>query len=165
MKYGEYDVNDGVVTPASEVKEGSQENGLVLAVPMLRRDENGSSVWLPLYGSNLDGFYTTSDVGNTADSMERALLTAALNQCLYDKGWYLEWSDERAGLEGCLSDLPGLADRIGTPQTGDDSLIWWWKNLGRGQVRVFIIAEQTFFLLGGCAPIKGRKQFIVLLFR
>lgn len=43
--------------------------------------------------------------------MGKELLRTALYQCTYDEGWFLEWSDEKAGLERQLSDLPGRADQ------------------------------------------------------
>lgn len=110
--YGQYNVSTGLVEKGTgDVPDFSREKGLILAVPMLQRGEKDSTVWLPLYGSNLDGFHTTGVEGADESSMKRALLTAALNQCLYNEGWYLEWNPEKGILEGRLSDLPGRADR------------------------------------------------------
>ncbi|MDE5931355.1 MAG: prealbumin-like fold domain-containing protein, partial [Lachnospiraceae bacterium] len=110
--YGQYNTSTGLIEKGTgNVPDSSREEGLVLAVPMLQRGEKNSTVWLPLYGSNLDGFHTTGVEGADEEGMKKALLTAALNQCLYEDGWYLEWNAGKKILEGSLSDLPGRADR------------------------------------------------------
>ncbi|MCI8775013.1 MAG: hypothetical protein HFI50_14020 [Lachnospiraceae bacterium] len=117
--YGQYNVSTGLVEKGTEnVPDDSREKGLILAVPMLQR--GNSTVWLPLYGSNLDGFHTTGVESADEGSMKRALLTAALNQCLYNEGWYLEWNPAKNILEGNLSDLPGRADRYRHENTNGD---------------------------------------------
>lgn len=110
ITYGQYDTGTGNVTASgTEVPSASRRDGLVLAVPMLY--QSSRNVWLPLYGNNLGGFHTTGAPDGSAESMRKTLLKAALNQCRYENGWFLEWSGEKQGLEGSLCDLPGRADR------------------------------------------------------
>lgn len=95
------------------VDKTSREKGLVLAVPMLKNQNNE---WLPLYGSNVEGFNTIRPENPDSGSMKKALLKAALlqaelNESGEGKAWYLKWDDKTKGLAGNLSDLPGRADR------------------------------------------------------
>lgn len=124
ITYGQYDTGTGMITASgTEVPAASRRDGLVLAVPMLY--QNNKNAWLPLYGNNLDGFHTPGAPDGSAEGMRKTLLKAALNQCRYENGWFLEWSGEKQGLEGSLYDLPGRADRYRhINPTGDMRMVY-----------------------------------------
>ena len=110
LNYGKL---DGVtIKPqGGEVSKADQENGLVVAVPLLQRKSNQS--WIALYGSNLGGFYSEPINANDEDEWRRAVLTAALKQAGSDHtaDWHLDWDGGNSRLYGTLNDLPGLASR------------------------------------------------------
>lgn len=126
--YGQIGEDGGLVTRIPDtdpVPASVQENGLVVAVPMLKKAKDASGLtWLPLIGDNLTGFTTLGNTNNL-DLTDPALfrlvmrgltLGAALQQAaLYadgtGEGWHLSWDDEYQRLTGTLHDLPGRADR------------------------------------------------------
>ena len=114
VTYGSFDTATGVINPsATEISSYEQENGLVVAIPMLY--QQNLSKWEAMYGSNTNGFKTKTPEDRTAVSWRKAALIASLAQCADNRlnapHWYLEWDQETKRLEGNLSDLPGRADR------------------------------------------------------
>ena len=113
ITYGKVDPSAGVIEEDSEMVDRSvQENGLVVAVPMLKQRKTGK--WSALYGSNITGQHTVSP-GADVISWRKAVLNAMLHQCSDNSEgaiyWFMEWSDKDNRLEGNLTDLPGWADR------------------------------------------------------
>lgn len=102
--------DDGSVTKGNPVPADIQEDGLVVAIPLLHGEEG----WTALAGSNLTGFETIKPGDVSGDALlEAALKQASLavsNPGVVD-GWYLEWDTETKRLKGTLSNLPGRADR------------------------------------------------------
>lgn len=126
--YGQIGEDGGLVTriPGTDpVPANVQENGLVVAVPMLKKAGDASGLtWLPLIGDNLTGFTTLGNTNNldlTNPALFRlvmrgltlgaALQQAALHADGTGEGWHLSWDDEYQRLTGTLRDLPGRADR------------------------------------------------------
>ncbi len=126
--YGQIGDDGGVVTriPGTDaVPADVQKNGLVVAVPMLKKTGDSSGLtWMPLIGDNLTGFTTLENIHNLDLSnpalfrqlMRGLTLGAALQQASIfadgkGEGWYLGWDDEYQRLEGVLRALPGRADR------------------------------------------------------
>lgn len=126
--YGQIGEDGGLVTriPGTDpVPANVQENGLVVAVPMLKKTGDTSGLtWLPLIGDNLTGFTTLGNTNNldlTNPALFRlvmrgltlgaALQQAALHADGTGEGWHLSWDDEYQRLTGTLRDLPGRADR------------------------------------------------------
>ena len=110
LNYGK--LEGGTIIPGdSEVSKTDQENGLVVAVPLLQRKSDHS--WIALYGSNLGGFYSEPINADDEDEWRRAVLTAALKQAGSDHtaDWHLDWDGGNSRLYGTLNDLPGLASR------------------------------------------------------
>ncbi len=123
LKYGQLG-SDGKITSSNEsVPADDQEQGLVVAVPLL---EKSKGYWMALYGSNLQGFDTTDGFKNGDDEniWKTRILTAALNQAKdantatleqarngNSAPWHLEWEPGNQRLTGKIFDLPGLATR------------------------------------------------------
>ena len=92
-----------VTGPFISEPNSAQENGLVVAVPMLKKS---GGRWYPLYGNNLSGFQTINDTSNNS------IVLAALHQIKNSYAdWHLSWDNANSRLYGTLSDLPGLASR------------------------------------------------------
>lgn len=124
LKYGE--LHGGAVQPGNEaVPASKQEEGLVVAVPMLQKQSDHS--WLALYGSNMGGFRSVPIAGDGESAWQNAVLQAALEQAHAGNtsDWHLEWDADNGRLYGRLSDLPGLASRyqINNPN-GDMSMVY-----------------------------------------
>lgn len=118
VTYGSFSSVTGAIEPSSTtISAQAQKNGLAIAVPMLKQEgmstESGDGKWVALYGSNVDGLSTVVPEERTAFAWRKAILEAALYQCLGDSlpDWYLKWNQETQRLEGMLTDLPGRADR------------------------------------------------------
>ena len=112
LKYGQLG-SDGKITSSNEsVPADDQEQGLVVAVPLLEKSKGN---WMALYGSNLQGFDTTDGFKNGDDEniWKTRILTAALNQAKEESNapWHLEWEPGNQRLTGKIFDLPGLATR------------------------------------------------------
>ena len=112
--YGALEESGVVIGPSEEdlasqrVPIDIQEDGLVVAIPLLRE---GSNQWNPLYGDNLNGFETTGS--STSESILKAALLQA-SQATQDtrtSGWYLGWDETERRIKGTLENLPGRADR------------------------------------------------------
>ena len=111
LKYGELD--GGTITTGSEtVPTADQKDGMVVAVPLLKKSED---TWLALYGSNLQGFDSTGEFTNKSGEADwkTNILTAALNQAKGEDNapWHLDWDEENQRLHGKIFDLPGLGTR------------------------------------------------------
>ncbi|WP_276927384.1 DUF7601 domain-containing protein [Parvibacter caecicola] len=133
--YGQVGEDGGLVehipgTPP--VSEETQKNGLVVTVPMLKK-QTGNKLWLPLYGDNLTGFQTVEypeDV-NLDDpaqyrlaarkvTLKAALMQAATAYASDGQAWHLNWDNESKRLTATLENLPGRADRyLNTNPEGD----------------------------------------------
>lgn len=104
---GNIEANEGLLVSAKR-----QEEGLVVAIPMLLRDSD--HVWEALYGSNLQGF-TASRIAASDDvaAWRNAALRAVLEQVSKEEypSWSLSWDEGSGRLTGTLEDLPGLASR------------------------------------------------------
>lgn len=102
-----------------------QQNGLVVAVPLLQKKSDKN--WLALYGSNLSGFKSVPITGNDEADWVNAVLFAALEQAkdTYTASWYLDWDEGNRRLRGTLNDLPGLAGRydLNSPE-GDMNMVY-----------------------------------------
>lgn len=129
--YGQIGQDGGLVDkiPGTDpVPVDVQEDGLVVAVPMIRETLNGSSQWLPLYGDNLSGFkavHYEQARDSEYEEIKRAARVVTLNGALlqagvvhnskktggHATGWYLDWNDDENRLTGYLENLPGRADR------------------------------------------------------
>lgn len=142
--YGAYREDGFVEGSDVAVSEESRANGLVLAVPMVR-GRDGS--WLPLYGSNTGGFHTVGPPDDSPESMRRTLLNAALHQCLYEDGWYLEWDGDKKRLEGELNDLPGRADRYRHVNPDDFDMRM-----------MYVIIESQAFVEAGIEPGSSSEE-------
>ncbi len=113
ITYGKVDPAAGVIDEdTTMVDRAVQENGLVVAVPMLKQRKTGK--WSALYGSNITGQHMVSP-GSDVISWRKAVLNAMLHQCSDNSEgaiyWFMEWSSKDNRLEGNLTDLPGWADR------------------------------------------------------
>lgn len=114
ISYGYFDDQTGniVKDPDKPVSRQKQETGLVVAIPMMKRNSDG--IWEALYGSNLGGF-NASAVGSNAgvETWREAVLRAVLEQAANDSNpnWNLSWDSENLRLVGTITDLPGLANR------------------------------------------------------
>lgn len=105
-------------------KNDGLEDGLVVAVPLLRKDTVEGSSWQALYGGNLAGFKSVTAVGTDINQLNpEAVLQAAVEQAKATgtAGWYLDWDSSNQRLQGTLFDLPGLATRylLNNPENGD----------------------------------------------
>lgn len=121
MSYGVIQ-DDGTVSRSDKIVDADmQENGLVIATPMLLQKK--TNTWLALYGNNVEGFKTaqmkmTAGVADsqTQMAMRRSVLSAVLYQAASEgehvPHWYLTWDDHTRRLEGVLPDLPGAANRF-----------------------------------------------------
>ena len=110
LNYGQLDSGGEIQATGSPVTTGEQKDGLIVAVPLLKKKSDGS--WLALYGSNMGGFQSVAIAGNEEILWQRALLDAALHQAVGDTAdWYLSWDEDNSRLYGTLNDLPGLASR------------------------------------------------------
>lgn len=96
---------------ANIVDSDDQENGLIMAVPMLWQQTNQR--WRAMYGDNTKGFHAVIPENREAAAWREAALNAMLHQCADadSPDWYLQWSEKEGRLNGTLSDLPGRADR------------------------------------------------------
>lgn len=96
---------------ANIVDSDDQENGLIMAVPMLWQQTNQR--WRAMYGDNTKGFHAVTPENREAAAWREAALNAMLHQCADadSPDWYLQWSEKEGRLNGTLSDLPGRADR------------------------------------------------------
>ncbi|MCI8376270.1 MAG: fibro-slime domain-containing protein [Lachnospiraceae bacterium] len=127
LNYGVVNTTEGKVEQARglTVSREKQNNGLVVAIPMLL--QKSSHTWETLYGSNISGF-SAFRIGKQAGAKawETAALRAALEQAAGSKlpGWNLSWDSENLRLTGVLSDLPGLANRY-TLINPDGSFYQW----------------------------------------
>lgn len=88
-----------------------QANGLIVAIPLLRRTTD--QVWEPLYGSNLKGFISPKVSADGDGEWHKAVIRAALEQAADTSypNWYISWDEDNLRLTGTIEDLPGLADR------------------------------------------------------
>lgn len=123
LTYGHFADESGNIEPNPDrpVSQAKQQNGLVVAIPMLRQGTFGNT-WLALYGSNVDGFHTSQS--GMASAVDESIVTAwrdaVLSAALYQASdespnaphWHLFWNTENRRLEGTLSDLPGMASRF-----------------------------------------------------
>ncbi|WP_302826278.1 DUF7601 domain-containing protein [Anaerofustis stercorihominis] len=114
VTYGKFDTGSGDINASdTKISLDEQENGLVVAIPMLYEQE--SLKWTALYGSNTKGFNKVTPEDRSALSWRFAVLIASLTQCadndLNTPHWYLEWDELTDRLNGNLFDLPGRADR------------------------------------------------------
>lgn len=121
MSYGVIQ-DDGTVSRSDKIVDADmQENGLVIATPMLLQKK--TNTWLALYGNNVEGFKTAQmqmTVGvadsQTQMAMRRSVLSAVLYQAASEgehvPHWYLTWDGHTRRLEGVLPDLPGAANRF-----------------------------------------------------
>lgn len=114
MTYGHFDEQTGSIVkdPNKEITRQKQENGLVVAIPMMKRDSDDT--WEVLYGSNLGGFNAlTIGSDDGADAWRETALRAVLEQAAGDSNpnWSLSWDSENLRLTGTITDLPGLASR------------------------------------------------------
>lgn len=114
LTYGHFQEDTGEIVQDTNktVSTKRQEEGLVVAIPMLMRQSD--QTWEALYGSNLKGFQSSSvrenaDVGAWRDAVLRAVLEQAADS--ENPSWYLSWDSDNMRLIGRLSDLPGLANR------------------------------------------------------
>lgn len=126
VTYGNFDVASGEIYPSDTVVDSyEQENGLVVAVPMLYKQE--TKKWEAMHGSNTEGFQTVTPIDRSALEWRKAALVAIVNQCAMENApnWYLHWNSQTRRLEGSLSDLPGRADRykINNPD-GDMKMVY-----------------------------------------
>ncbi len=114
MTYGHFDEQTGSIVkdPNKQITRQKQENGLVVAIPMMKRDSDDT--WEALYGSNLGGFNAVAIGSNAgAGAWREAVLRAVLEQAADDSNpnWHLSWDSENLRLIGTITDLPGLANR------------------------------------------------------
>ena len=112
LTYGYFENGNIQQDKTKLVSSDKQENGLVVAVPMLL--QQSESKWIALYGSNLHGFGSVRPAERTAEEWRKAVLEAALRQAAAGEGyaeWRLDWDADNRRLTGTLDDLPGLASR------------------------------------------------------
>lgn len=129
LNYGR--VEDGTVKPdeTASVSADDQKNGLVVAIPMMKKRSDNS--WMALYGSNLDSFQPVLPEGTGEDAWKKAAAIAILNQAQKEKtaDWHLDWDDDNHRLKGTLFDLPGLANRyLLNNSEGDLQMIYGFLN-------------------------------------
>lgn len=110
LRYGELK-DGGIQSGNAPVSSEAQEKGLVVTVPLLKKNSNQS--WMALYGSNMGGFNSIPIGSGGEDAWRNAVLRAALMQAGSDSSapWHLEWDSGNSRLFGTLNDLPGLASR------------------------------------------------------
>lgn len=141
ITYGLFNMEDGSIGDSKNpVSITDQENGLIMAVPMIKvagenpraEDQETSDgpanankgLWKAMYGSNLGGYHVVTPVHRTAEHWRKALLKAALYQCVGSfessneseghrqfPAWYLEWNEDACRIEGKLEELPGMAEQ------------------------------------------------------
>ncbi len=112
LSYAQFDPDTADLEATADiVAPDDQENGLVMAVPMLWQQANQR--WRAMYGDNTKGFQTVIPENRTAEAWREAALNAMLHQCADadSPDWYLQWNEKEGRLNGTLSDLPGRADR------------------------------------------------------
>lgn len=114
LNYGQYNVGTGEIDQDTSlaVSEDAQKAGLVVAVPMLRKESDHK--WEALYGSNLNGFSAAApEVDSDKKEWRSVVLRAALEQAAEtsDPDWFLSWDQSNLRLSGMLNELPGLANR------------------------------------------------------
>lgn len=110
LTYGTF--GDGSIQPTdNQVSISDQQNGLVIASPML--EKKAGQIWMMLYGSNLSGFGSVKVNGDQESDWCSAMLQAALKQAgdSSTADWHLNWDEGNSRLFGTLGDLPGLASR------------------------------------------------------
>ena len=126
LNYGK--VVDGTVIPdeTKPVSADDQKNGLVVAIPMMKKRSDNS--WMALYGSNLDSFQPVLPEGTGENAWKKAAAIAILNQAQKKNtaDWHLDWDEDNHRLSGALFDLPGLANRylLNDPKDGDLQMIY-----------------------------------------
>lgn len=118
---GDIDIDD-----SNPVAVADQQEGLVVAVPMLY--EQSQKLWLALYGSNANGFNTVRPEKREAELWRKAVLEAVLRQAADNDApqWYLSWNGDTKRLEGELQDLPGMAARykLLNPNNADMKMVY-----------------------------------------
>ncbi len=141
ITYGLFNMEDGSIGDSKNpVSITDQKNGLIMAVPMIKvagenpraEDQETSDgpanankgLWKAMYGSNLGGYHVVTPAHRTAEHWRKALLKAALYQCVGSfessneseghrqfPAWYLEWNEDACRIEGKLEELPGMAEQ------------------------------------------------------
>lgn len=120
---------------SDEVDSGALKDGLTIVIPVIKlQDESNNFLrWLPMYGSNTNGWHTITDSyqkntpsENSQEQFEMDLALAALLQIADNdlQDWYLNWVKGADRLEGIMQSLPGDATRylVNNPN-GDLNLV------------------------------------------
>lgn len=141
ITYGRFNPGTGDIEKSDvRVSVDVQKKGLIMAVPMIKVEKEAIQAagqdgeqpgenqnvgrWKAMYGSNLGGYHVVAPAHRTAEDWRKALLKAALYQCVgsfepsdqaenhrqFSK-WYLNWNGETNRLEGKLEELPGMAEQ------------------------------------------------------
>ncbi len=138
ITYGAFNINSGDIEDSGvKVPEKVQKDGLIMAVPMVKvqnerpqakgqespeapEESDAVGRWKAMYGSNLSGYHVVTPAHRTAEDWRKALLKAALYQCVGSviesseghtfSQWYLQWNNDAHRIEGKLEELPGMAE-------------------------------------------------------
>lgn len=138
ITYGAFNINSGDIEDSGvKVPEKVQKDGLIMAVPMVKvqnerpqakgqespeapEESDAVGRWKAMYGSNLSGYHVVTPAHRAAEDWRKALLKAALYQCVGSviesseghtfSQWYLQWNNDAHRIEGKLEELPGMAE-------------------------------------------------------
>lgn len=121
--YAHYDTDEGQFSEKKDEDKANDDlkDGLTILVPVIKQtSEDNFQRWLPMYGSNTNGWHTIADsyqddekFTNTQEQFELDLALAVILQIIDDdlQDWYLQWLIGYNRLEGYMENLPGDATR------------------------------------------------------
>ena len=110
---------DGSLIPGAVLGEDEQqikelENGLAIVVPLYK---NKAGVWMPLYGSNTNGWHSITSGNSLQDVAKAALLQIAATDSTRD--WYMTYNRKTQRFEANLDNIPGNLNRYGISSEKD----------------------------------------------